>query len=508
MRKSLARPALAAVSLSLLASACTTAPGDDAPIRADVGGQSGCVSLTAQDIGAAQMDKRWVPAADGLPAYCEVTASLTPVAGSTIGVVYRLPDAWNGKVLGLGGGGWAGNVTLMAARDGLSKGYATMQTDGGHPGTDVWSNGWAINPEAAADFAHRAIHLMTERGKQLAAVHYGRTHQRAYYQGCSTGGRMGLMEAQRYPADYDAIIAGAPVYSLQVQTTSLLRNQTFAAGNGAGGFTAAQLQMVQDASLKACDAKDGLADGLVNDPASCTFQPRTLQCRPVETQGCLSPQQVDALTAVYSGRKAADGSWMMHPLMRGGEAGWAMFMAADGSGNDVTGGGGLIGLEPVIFGARGPDWSNFTEADYLTVRRSNFAKMYEATDPDLSAFFGRGGKLLTWYGLSDPGPSPVIGREYAQAVGAANPARAGDQFRYFTLPGVGHCRGGPGADDVDWLAIMDRWVDSGSAPDTVTGRNSQDAARVRLHCAWPKHARYNGSGNADDPGNWSCTGPA
>ena len=502
------RSLLAAASLAVLVSSCTTAPSlDEGPIRTDIGGQTGCVSLTAQDIGAASMTKAWVAAADGLPAYCEVTASLTPVEGSNIGVVYRLPEGWNGKVLGLGGGGWAGNVTLMAARDGLSKGYATMQTDGGHPGTDVWDNSWAINPASATDFAHRAIHLMTQSGKELAATFYGRTHDRAYYQGCSTGGRMGLMEAQRYPADYDAIIAGAPVYSLQVQTTSLLRNQTFAAGNGAGGFTAEDLQLVQSASLAACDAKDGLADGLVNDPANCTFQPRTLQCRPGETQACLSPQQVDALQAVYSGRKADDGSWMMHPLMRGGEAGWGMFMAADGSGNDVTGGGGLIGLQPVIFGARGPDWGNFTQADYMKVRQSDFAGFYEATDPDLSGFFGRGGKLLTWYGLSDPGPSPVIGREYAQAVQAANPAHAGDQFRYFTMPGVGHCRGGPGADNVDWLAYLDDWVESGEAPDRVVGSNTQDPSRVRPHCAWPATARYSGQGNANDPQNWTCAAP-
>ena len=151
------------------------------------------------------------------------TGTLTPVAGSTIGVVYRLPAQWNGKVLGIGGGGWAGNVTLAAASDGLQQGYATMQTDGGNAGTDVWANSWvAERPESAIDFSHRAIHLMTENGKRVARAFYGRPHTRAYYNGCSTGGRMGLMEAQRYPADYDAIIAGAPVYTLQTQTSAVL----------------------------------------------------------------------------------------------------------------------------------------------------------------------------------------------------------------------------------------------------------------------------------------------
>ena len=417
---------IAACSSLLVLAACATAPGDVPPDSA-LTDQARCAVLNGESFGGSPAQSAWVDAADGLPAFCEVSATLHPAEGSNVGVVYRLPEGWNGKVLGIGGGGWAGNVTLMAARDGLARGYATMQTDGGHPSTGPWDNAWAISAAAREDFAHRAIHVMTETGKAVAAAHYGRPHSRAYYNGCSTGGRMGLMEAQRYPADYDGIVAGAPVYTLQVQVTSLLRNQTFAAGNGAAGFSPEQLRLVQDAVMVQCDARDGLVDGLVNNPAACDFQPRTLQCAPGQSAGCLSPQQVAALQQVYSGHRAADGSWMMMPLNRGGEAGWAMFMAADGSGSDATGGGGLIGLQPVLFGARAPDWSNFTEANYLTVRQSQFASIYEANNPDLSAFFGRGGRLLTWYGLSDPGPSPVIGSDYARAVMDANPRAAGEQ---------------------------------------------------------------------------------
>ncbi|GGD48982.1 tannase/feruloyl esterase family alpha/beta hydrolase [Erythrobacter arachoides] len=496
------RTILAGASLLALASCATAPPASPAPRDAALDANT-CAMLPAEALGRQTVTTLWLPASDGLPAFCEVTATLQPVDGSTIGVVYRLPASWNGKLVGIGGGGWAGNVTLMAARDGLSQGYATMQTDAGHPGTGPWDNAWAVNPEAATDFAHRAIHQMTATGKRVAAALYGRAHDRAYYNGCSTGGRMGLMEAQRYPEDYDAIIAGAPVYTLQVQTTGLLRNQTFAAGDGAGGFTPADLHLVQTAVLAQCDADDGLADGLVSDPATCAFQPRTLQCAAGQSDGCLSPPQVTALQAVYDGRRAADGSWMMFPLYRGGEAGWSMFIGTDGTGSDATGGGGLTGLQPVIFGARAPDWANFTETDYMTVRRSAFASLYEADDPDLSAFFARGGKLLTWFGLSDPGPSPVIGTDYAHAVAAANP-EAGESFRHFTLPGVGHCRGGPGADNVNWLDVMDRWVESGIAPDRVTGSNTQNPALVRPHCAWPAVASYRGSGDANDPANWIC----
>jgi len=491
---------LAAISLAALAASCTTAP--DAPRKAMAGPQ-GCAALTAADLGADSASSQWVGAANGLPAYCEVTATLAPAAGSNIGVVYRMPESWNGKVLGLGGGGWAGNVTLMAASEGLQKGYATMQTNGGNAGTDVWNNSWvAERPESAIDFSHRAIHLMTVHGKQAATNYYSRQPSQSVYNGCSTGGRMGLMEAQRYPADYDAIIAGAPVYTLQTQTSAVFRNQAFAAGGGAGAFTAEDLQLVQGAVLARCDAADELADGIVNDPASCNWQPSALQCTGTKTATCLAAPQVAALQSVYDGRRASDGSYMMLPMRRGGEAGWAMFVGTTGTGEDPTRGGGLGGIYPIANPGRTWNMLGMSEADYLAVRRSPFAALYEAKDPDLSAFFARGGKLILWHGESDPGPSPVATLDYVNAVTAANPSAA-DQMRYYTLPGVGHCRGGPGADGVDYLAAMESWTSTGTAPTQLVGRNAQSGI-TRPHCAWPQVARYSGSGDANDPARWSC----
>jgi hypothetical protein len=370
----------------------------------------------------------------------------------------------------------------------------------------VWANGWvAERPESAIDFSHRAIHLMTENGKRVARAFYGRAHDRAYYNGCSTGGRMGLMEAQRYPADYDIIAAGAPVYTLQTQTSAVFRNQTFAANNAAGAFTAEDLQLVQSAVLAQCDARDGLADGVVNDPARCDWQPRSLQCTGGKAASCLAPAQVTALQAAYDGRRASDGSWMMLPMRRGGEASWAFFVGTNGTGADPSRGGGLGGVYPIA--NPGVEWNmlGMTEADYLTVRRSPFAALYEAKDPDLSAFFGRGGKLILWHGESDPGPSPVATLDYVQAVQARNP-RAADQMRYFTLPGVGHCRGGPGADAVDHIAAMEAWDASGRAPATLVGQNRQSGI-TRPHCAWPATARFSGNGDANDPASWTCVAP-
>lgn len=494
---------LAAVSLTALAlAACTT--GDDAPAMIAATAEQ-CNTFDTALLAADNAGTRWVEAADGTPAFCEITATLSPVEGSAIGVVYRLPAAWNGKLLGLGGGGWAGNVTIMAASDGLAKGYATLQTDGGNAGTDVWANSWvAERPESATDFSYRAIHEMTEAGKAVAAAFYGQEHSRAYFQGCSTGGRMALMEAQRYPEDYDAIIAGAPVYTLQVQTSAVFRNQTFAAGGGAGGFSEADLQLVQTAVLAQCDAADGLEDGLLNDPASCDWQPASLQCTGEKTATCLAAPQVAALQAVYDGKTARDGSWAMHPMRRGGEAGWAMFVGTNGAGQDPTGGGGLGNLFPLFFGeGHGVTLANFSQSNYLGVRASPFAEMYEAKNPDLSAFFAAGGRLIMWHGESDPGPSPVGSLDYAQAVMAGNPAAA-EQFRYFTLPGVGHCRGGPGADLVDYVSAMDDWVETGTAPERLIG-TKDDGAITRPHCAWPNVAQYGGTGDANNPASWTCT---
>ena len=492
----------AAVSLTALAlAACNSGEADDfVPVMASA---DDCAAFDASILGAENASASWVDASEEAPAFCEVTATLTPVEGSTIGVVYRLPAEWNGKLLGLGGGGWAGNVTLQAAAQGLSKGYATLQTDGGNAGSDVWANSWvAERPESAIDFSHRAVHEMTVSGKQVAAAYYSQEHQSAYFQGCSTGGRMALMEAQRYPTDYDAIIAGAPVYTLQVQTSAVFRNQAFAADSGAGGFSQEDLQLVQDAALAQCDANDGLEDGIINDPSSCSWQPSSLQCAAGKDASCLSAPQVAALQSVYDGSRASDDSWNMHPMMPGGEAGWAFFVGIDGAGNDATGGGGLANLSPLFFGDAGANFSAFTDANYLAVRGSEFAAMYEAKSADLSEFFANGGKLMLWHGESDPGPSPVGSLDYAQAVMSANPAAA-DQFAYYTLPGVGHCAGGAGADLVDYIDAMEGWDSSGEAPEFLLGSKA-DGSLTRPHCAWPNVARFEGEGDANNPESWSC----
>ena len=493
---------LATVALAALAAGCTasqTAEGPSAASFPALAGADRCASVTAAMLGASSASGKWVEEANGLPGFCEVTATLSPVSGSSIGVVYRLPASWNGKVLGFGGGGWIGNIALQTASEGLRKGYATLQTDGGHPIGNVWDNSWAADPDKAKDFSYRAIHEMTVGGKRLVAAYYSQPHRRAYYQGCSTGGRMGLMEAQRYPDDYDLISAGAPVYTLQTQTSSVFRAQTFA--RNSGGFTAADLQLAQTAALNACDADDGLKDGLINDPRQCRWDPAQIQCTGAKTESCLSAPQVTALRAAYEGIRAPDGEWAMLPMSRGGEAGWAAFVGTAGTG-DATNGGGLGGLLPLIFGERPVTLAGMTLEDVMQVRRSQFAQWYEAKDPDLGPFFRSGGKLLLWHGESDPGPSPVATNDYFRAVLARAPA-ASSQARYFLYPGVGHCAGGPGADQVPVLDALEAWDETGEAPDVLIG-TKRDGSLTRPHCAWPSVARYKGSGDANDPASWQC----
>lgn len=430
-----------------------------------------------------------VAAANGRPAFCEVQAVIRSVEGSEIGVVYRLPLNWNGKVLALGGGGWMGNVTLQAASDGLTRGYATLQTDAGHTsGSGFDASPWAINADGTAnrvkleDFAHRAIHLMTERGKQVVSAHYGRAPSRAYYQGCSTGGRMGLMEVQRYPQDFDGVIAGAPVHTLQTQTSAQLRTNAFAAPGAQ--LRPAHLALLTRSVLAACDAKDGAADGVLRDARACDFDPGVLQCSGEAGDDCLTASQVAAMHKVYAGEKARDGSIASYPLEKGGESGWARFVSTAGGGDAGTNSGGMHALRVPLLGDANFDMSRFTAEDVAKVRTSWLGRMYEANDPDISAFAARGGKLILWHGVNDPGPSARATVEYFEAASKVTP-RAGNALRLFLLPGVGHCSGGAGPDRVDWITVMENWVEKGQAPEQVPATKANSSLAWNL-CAYPK----------------------
>jgi feruloyl esterase len=431
-----------------------------------------------------------VPATDGLPAYCEVQGVIRPEPGSEIGVVFRLPQEWNGKVLALGGGGWMGNITLQAAREGLGKGYATLQTDAGHSnGTGFDASAWAINADGSAnqprlrDFSYRGIHMMTELGKLVVNAHYGKAASRSYYQGCSTGGRMGLMEVQLYPEDFDGVIAGAPVYTLQTQTSAQLRTVAFEAPGAR--LLPAHLSLLQKAVLAACDAKDGAADGVLRDPRACTFDPQALQCKAGQSgESCLTPAQVAAVRRVYAGEDTSDGSTASYPLEKGGENGWLRFVPSTEAGDPGTNSGGMHALRGPLLGDPAFDLSKFKADDVTRVRSSWLAEVYEAQNPDIAKFVDRGGKLLMYHGFNDPGPSARATVEYFQAA-LRRTKQATGSARLFLAPGMGHCSGGDGPDRVDWLGALEGWVEQGTVPEELPATKANSTLAWNL-CAYPK----------------------
>jgi feruloyl esterase len=443
----------------------------------------------------------------GLPGYCEVTALIAPVPGSKITVVYRLPMNWNGGLLGLGGGGWAGNLALSlpisgpgrTADLGLARGYTTAQTDGGHSSRDVTDVSWTRNnPVAVTDFSHRAIHEMTMLGKQVVATYYGRTATKSYYQGCSTGGRMGMMEAQRYPDDYDGIVAGAPVYSLLVQSSSAVRDQIFKVPGAT--LSAEQMKLVHAAVLAACDAADGLKDGVITDPRRCNWSPESLQCKTGEAAGsCLTASQVEALNKAYRTVRTSSGVVGNYGLTRGSEANWYPIVVTT-PGPRVVLSGDLSELVPLMFGDSGYDQATFDiERQQAAIHRTPFAAEYEASSTDLAKFLGGGGKLLLWHGFDDPGPSPFATIDYYERAVKAN---GSTNLRLLVVPGVSHCMGGPGADTFDPLTAMEQWVEKGTAPETMIAKN-KTAGFERPVCAWPKLPYYR-SGDPASAGSFAC----
>jgi len=441
-----------------------------------------------------------------LPAYCEVTGIITAVPDSTVKVVYRLPEGWNGKLIGFGGGGWAGDVRPETAAPGLQKGYATAQTNGGHEAKAVFDTSWAQdNPVAMTDFSHRAVHVMTLTAKHVVKQYYGIPARRSYFQGCSTGGRQGMMETQRYPEDYDGVIAGAPVYNLTVQMMGVLRNRNFLKAGAA--IPEAQLKRVHAAVLASCDADDGLRDGIVTDPRACAWDPGELACKAGQSvDECLSLTQVQALRDAYTTVRDETGVVGNYGLTRGGESGWMPFVQSAPSGPANAATGNLGALTVYMFGRADYDTASFDPSkNQAALHSTPFAQEYEAAEAGLEPYLKRGGKLLLWHGFDDPGPSPFATIDYYERAKQANGADSA--ISLYVAPGVYHCHGGPGADDFDLIAALDGWFEQGRAPQSIPARNSQ-SGHERPLCAWPALPYYKGSGDPRKLDSFECRAPS
>lgn len=477
-------------------------------------GQNVCSALSAgARFPATTIDSAAEFAADAtrhLPAFCEVHATISPVEGSHIGAVYRLPADWNGKVLGIGGGGYAGNVGFDAAVPGLERGYAIIQNDLGHPSANALDPSFAIkadgkpNVPGLVDFGHRATHLATTVGKDIVERVYGRVPAHAYWQGCSTGGRQGLAEVQRYPGDYDGVIAGAPVFNALVYSNAILRTQAFHKRPGSN-LSAAQVPLIRKAVLAACDAKDGLEDGILTDPRKCRWDPGALQCRRGESgDRCLTSAQVRAVRRIYAGVRGADGHFAAMPLMRGGESDWGRRMI--GTPKMPLGLNALLGAPFVSYIVKhDPHYDILSfdpQRDMRELEGGIAAREIYQTNADLSGFVKRGGRLLLWHGFNDPGPSPLSTIAYYESVLKTVPAARKD-VRLFLAPGVFHCGGGPGPDRFDALTAMERWVERGTPPKAMIASKA-DSALSRPLCPYPQLPRYKGEGDPSRASSFRC----
>jgi hypothetical protein len=437
-----------------------------------------------------------------VPAFCRVAVTAKPTADSDISVEVWLPEAWNGKLLGTDNGGFSGAINYAGLAAAISKGYAAVSTDTGHSG-DQMDFGIG-HPEKIVDWAHRAVHEMTMIAKAVVEKARGRAPVHSYFTGCSTGGQQALSEAQRYPADYDGIIAGDPgnnrIHLIYGFLWSWLATHD---ASGKPTLPAAKLPALAKAAVAACDKNDRVEDGVIDDPRTCHFDPAALACTGAETDSCLTTPQIEAARNVYAGARARDGRQLYPGWAPGSESGWGQYITNPSAPVRI----GLF--RDWVF--KNPAWDPHTfdwDQDVATVDAA--FPVLNAMATDYAAFNGRGGKLIMYTGLADPVTSPLDTFEYYDSVVHENGGLEATRrfYRFFPVPGMAHCSGGAGTSTFDALAALEAWVERGIAPNAIPASHSSNGRedRTRPLCAYPAVARYKGSGSIDDAANFSCAG--
>jgi feruloyl esterase len=436
---------------------------------------------------------------------------------------------WNGKYQGVGNGGFAGSITYPVLANAVKAGYAAASTDTGHSagGTNAT---WALgHPDRIADFGYRAIHEMTLKAKAVIQAFYGENPKRSYFGSCSNGGRQALMEAQRYPEDYDGIIAGAPAnfwtHLLSAGAWDLQALQ----GDSASYIPAAKIPALSAAVVKACDAQDGVADGLVSEPQSCRFDPATIQCHDADANSCLTAPQVAALKKLYAGPKTSKGEKIFPGRVLGGEdgpGGWAAWVVGAAPGSALMYQFTTNFFPNMVFDDPKWDFKTFNFDKDVKVADAKQGTNLNATDANLKAFEKRGGKLIIYHGWSDAAISAFNTIDYYNSVTAAMGAHDAEQFiRVFLVPGMQHCGGGPGPNAFgqqgfsapqpdaqhNIYAALDQWVEKGSAPERIVATKyandanpAQGVKMTRPLCPYPQVAKYKGTGDNNDEANFVC----
>jgi feruloyl esterase len=440
-----------------------------------------------------------------LPGFCRVAATAGPSSDSVIKFEVWMPAAnWNGKFQGVGNGGWAGNISYGALGVALQHHYATASTDTGHEGGGGDGSFAFGHPEKLVDFAERSVHEMTVQTKALIAAYYGAAPQYSYWNGCSSGGRQGLVEAQRYPHDYNGIAAGAPANYWTHLSFGTLWPAKADLIDPASYIPPNKYELIHQAALAACDALDGVADQLINDPTRCHFDPGVLTCKGAEAADCLTVPQVKAARMIYAGPKnPRTGKQIFPGLEPGSESGWK-----PEAGGPQPFPIGQSYFQYVLF--KNPQW-DFRDLNYdqdVALADQADHGLLNAINPDLKAFRDSGGKLLLYHGWIDNLIAPGNSVNYFESVLTTLGGRkqAENFFRLFMVPGMGHCGGGPGPSLFDRVGVIERWVEQGEPPDRiVAARNNKDLPPMtRPLCPYPEVAKWKGSGTTSDAANFVC----
>jgi feruloyl esterase len=433
-----------------------------------------------------------------VPARCRINAILRPSPDSEIEMEAWLPDNWNGKFQFVGGGGWAGIISFPAMVSAVQEGYATASTDTGHKGGNAL---FAMNhPEKVVDFAYRAVHETTVQTKALIAKFYDRPARLSYWNGCSTGGRQGLMEAQKFPDDFDAIIAGAPAnfqthlhaWDLSVAVPALK--------DPAAAVPPAKLTMLSEAAVNACDAQDGVKDGLINNPRACKFDPAVLLCKNGDAANCLTAPQLESVKRAYATTKLKNGDAVFPGKEPGSETGWGGVLSGQ------VAPGVSAGSFQVAYNDANWDAKTFDLDRDLKLTDEKVGSIINAVNPDLSAFKAHGGKLLLYHGWNDTAISPGNSINYYESVVKKMGGTQKDFVRLYMAPGMQHCGGGPGPNQINYMAIMERWREANTTPDAIEAYHvtNNRVDMTRPLCPYPQVATYKGAGSTNDASNFVC----
>jgi feruloyl esterase len=453
-----------------------------------------------------------VAAGDSVPAHCKVTGMLSP----EIAFEVSLPAHWNSRFYMIGNGGHAGEsledpMRVAQRNAALQAGFAFAQTNTGHDARKEPGASFVMsNPAKAIDYAYRAVNLTAVTAKAITQAYYGTDIAHSYWNSCSNGGRQGLIEAQRYPQDFDGILANSPWVDQTGFTIAALWNQR---AIDMAPVSAAKLAMVASAVMAKCDAVDGLKDGQIDDPRLCAFEVKSdvpACAAGADTDMCLTAAQAATMAKIYSG-PVSHGRQIFPGYMLGSEVGWMNLIvpaqpgrkAADFNLAENT-------MRYLVHTPPLPDYDYRSfDFDRDTHQLDAWGQLVNATNPDLSRFKNRGGKLIMTYGWADPVLQPMVGVDYYEQAIAKNGADTPQFFRLFMVPGMGHCAGGVATDRFDAVTALVDWVEKGKAPDEIRAARvvKNQEVRSRPLCAYPQVARYSGKGSIDQAANFRCVNP-